>query len=352
MTHPDTPELDQPLQPGTTGTPLTRKESREIVTPYAFEVDHDLWGVPTASPLRRLVAMGIDTAIISAMANASLLMISVVMAYLIYCRAMAKRAGQVVLCLVVAALLLLTAYNAPEVLVETAEKPADNNVLHGQQAADVAAILLKTGVAMRKEHCEQACMDQELDKVAKKFAAKHIDKVMAADIFDGLLDGTDYPAEAWPAKRQQLLSLLPEPAVEAPKVDSAKHEQSNPTVATKAWYQPPEGVHSFLEWGKSLLMDIGFGVGWAVFYFTFTIYWCHGQTLGKKLLGIKVIQLDGSELGLFGAFSRQGGYGAGFATGLLGFLQVYWDPNRQAIQDKVVSTVVIRLGQPKRPLTH
>lgn len=347
MSHPDTPELDQPLQAGQTGTPLTRKESREIVTPYAFEVDHDLWGVPTASPLRRLVAMGIDTAIISAMANASILMIGVVMGYLIYCRALAKRTAHVVICVIVALLLLVTAYKAPEAFVDTDNKPADKNVLHGQQAADAAAILLKAGVEMRKEQCTQACMDRELDNVAAKFAEKHIDKVAAADIFDGLLDGTDYPAEAWPAKREQLLSQLPEPVVEAPKAATTQA-----AVEAKAWYEPPEGVHSFLEWGKSLLMDIGFGVGWAVFYFTFTIYWCHGQTLGKKLLGIKVIQLDGKELNLFNAFSRQGGYGAGFATGLLGFLQVYWDPNRQAIQDKVVSTVVIRLGQPKRPLTH
>ena len=43
-----------------------------------------------------------------------------------------------------------------------------------------------------------------------------------------------------------------------------------------------------------------------------------------------------------GGFGRYGGYGAGFATGLLGFLQVYWDPNRQAIQDKISATVVIQ----------
>ena len=41
-------------------------------------------------------------------------------------------------------------------------------------------------------------------------------------------------------------------------------------------------------------------------------------------------------------FGRCGGYGAGFATGLLGFLQVYWDPSRQAIQDKISATVVIQ----------
>jgi uncharacterized RDD family membrane protein YckC len=37
------------------------------------------------------------------------------------------------------------------------------------------------------------------------------------------------------------------------------------------------------------------------------------------------------------------------ATGTLGFLQIYWDANRQAIHDKVAGTVVIRDGVPKVP---
>lgn len=350
MSHPDTPELDQPLSAGHTGAPLTRRESREIVTPYAFAVDHDLWGVPTASPMRRLIAMGIDTAIISALANASVLMIAVVMGYLMYCRALAKKTGHVVLVAVVTALLLATAVYAPESIVET-DDDAKTASTEAELNTHTVALLVKSGVKMRKSQCEQQCMDAELDKLIEQMADDNIDKVQGAEILDDLMDKTDYPAAAWAQKRAQLVALLPEPAPATPNKPASATPNTDAS-APHAWYEPPAGVHSLLEWGKSLLLDIGFGVGWAVFYFTFTIYWCHGQTLGKKLLGIKVIQLDGQELNLFNAFSRQGGYGAGFATGLLGFLQVYWDPNRQAIQDKVVSTVVIRLGQPKRPLTH
>ena len=76
-------------------------------------------------------------------------------------------------------------------------------------------------------------------------------------------------------------------------------------------------------------------------YFTvFTSKW-NGKTPGKRLLGIRVLQLDGTGLSLWDSFGRYGGYGAGLATGLLGFLQIYWDPNRQAIQDKISATVVI-----------
>lgn len=352
MLHPDTPELDQPLAQGRTGAPLNRKETREIVTPYAFEVDKDLWGVPTASPFRRLLAMGIDTAIISAMANASLFMIAVVMSYVIYCRVLAKKTGHVVLSVAVAVALLSTAYYSPSLLIDDQTQASENDLIAGSKAGAAAGAVIKAGIAMRKEECTQLCMDQQLDKIVTKFAAKDIDKVAAAELLDGLMDGTDYPAEAWPARREQLLSRLPDPKPVVTPVAEATPPAGSSAAAENAWYQPPEGVHSVLEWGKGVLTDIGFGVGWAIFYFTFLVYWCHGQTLGKKILGIKVIQLDGQELNLFNAFSRQGGYGAGFATGLLGFLQVFWDPNRQAIQDKVVSTVVIRVGQAKRPLTH
>ncbi len=100
-------------------------------------------------------------------------------------------------------------------------------------------------------------------------------------------------------------------------------------------------MYSIIEWIKGIINDLGLGFGWATFYFTAFIALGQGQTLGKKLLGIKVLQLDGTPLSLWDSFGRYGGYGAGLATGLLGFIQIYWDPNRQAIHDKISATVVI-----------
>jgi len=101
-------------------------------------------------------------------------------------------------------------------------------------------------------------------------------------------------------------------------------------------------VTSILQWGKGIIQDLGLGFGWAAVYFTlFSLLW-RGQTPGKKVFNIRVVALSGESLGMLDCFGRYGGYGAGFATGLLGFLQVYWDPNRQAIQDKISATVVIQ----------
>ena len=87
--------------------------------------------------------------------------------------------------------------------------------------------------------------------------------------------------------------------------------------------------------------NLGLSIGWAMVYFTLLPYWMPGQTLGKKLFGLQVVELTGRPLTLLLCFSRYGGYAAGLATGTFGFAQVLWDPNRQAIQDKIAHTVVL-----------
>ena len=43
---------------------------------------------------------------------------------------------------------------------------------------------------------------------------------------------------------------------------------------------------------------------------------------------------------------------AGLATGLLGFIQIYWDANRQAIHDKISATVVIDIRKARLTQTR
>ncbi|MBS0448018.1 MAG: RDD family protein [Proteobacteria bacterium] len=94
--------------------------------------------------------------------------------------------------------------------------------------------------------------------------------------------------------------------------------------------------------------SVGLGFGWAAAYFTLLPLWWNGQTLGKKMFGLRVVPLAGNAMGPLGWFGRYGGYAAGMATGGVGFAQVLWDPNRQAIQDKIAHTVVIDLKAPRR----
>ena len=334
-----------PVPQGETGTPLTRRESREIVTPYAFEVCPNLLGVPTAHPLRRAIAMGIDGIIISGLAKASLLLILPVMTYLIWFRLQAKKFNHVIVLLLATAFMCASATWMPELIVE---EDAQQKVGETELSADQAMVLAASALKIQTESCKLECMEKELEKVARMLRRAGTDKVAATEMLDDLVQGSDFPAAQWPTYREALLKDLPEAA----PVVQAEAKPIQTVQPPLPWYLPDENTHSVVAWVKGIFADLGIGVGWAVFYFTATIAWCHGQTIGKKLMLIKVIQLDGKELNLFGAFSRQGGYGAGIATGLLGFLQILWDPNRQAIQDKVASTVVIRLGRAKRPLTH
>jgi hypothetical protein len=100
----------------------------------------------------------------------------------------------------------------------------------------------------------------------------------------------------------------------------------------------PHGVRTFL---KGAMDDLGVGFGWAAVYFTAFLAMWRGQTPGKKLLGMRVLRLDGKPLGWWMSFERFGGYAASASVGLLGFAQILWDKNRQGLHDKACETVVV-----------
>jgi RDD family protein len=105
----------------------------------------------------------------------------------------------------------------------------------------------------------------------------------------------------------------------------------------------------FGPWLRGKLDTLSFGLGWWTMYFAILMPWMKGSTPGKRIMGIRVVRLDGQPITWWHAFERAGGYAAGLATGLLGFVQIYWDPNRQGIHDKVAGTVVILDGAQRVP---
>lgn len=129
-------------------------------------------------------------------------------------------------------------------------------------------------------------------------------------------------------------------------VGDASASAATEDVATSTEPQKNDESTSVVQWLRGAIADLGISFGWAALYFTAFIAWLNGQTPGKLALGIRVIRIDGREMSLWDSFGRYGGYGAGLATGLLGFFQIYWDANRQAIQDKISETIVIDLRKP------
>jgi hypothetical protein len=165
--------------------------------------------------------------------------------------------------------------------------------------------------------------------------------------------GTDSAEAPGEAEQEAAVEEAPEPLSEAAQdsIDrlnrSLRLAQEDKEDAEAALQRTREELEaererSLLSWLWSLVDDLGIGFGWAALYLTITHAWWKGTSIGKKLFRIRVVMIDKRPLNWWLSFERAGGYAAGFATGLLGFAQIFWDPNRQAIHDKVSETIVIQ----------
>jgi len=86
--------------------------------------------------------------------------------------------------------------------------------------------------------------------------------------------------------------------------------------------------------------------GIAALYFTLLTRSRRGATLGKRLLGIRVVSVGGGRLGLLESFERFAAYLEIPAT--LGFclISLWRDPNRRLPHDRLANTVVVRSAAP------
>lgn len=130
-------------------------------------------------------------------------------------------------------------------------------------------------------------------------------------------------------------------ASELRRAVSTLQEQVNVLDADNQRLRQSARGNSFVNAVTDSSSTLGLTFGWAGVYFTLFTAWLHGRTPGKLLFGTRVARLDGKSISAMDAFARNGGYAAGLATGSIGFLRLLWDPNRQAIQDKIAGTVVV-----------
>jgi uncharacterized RDD family membrane protein YckC len=319
-----------------TGHQLTKQEVRQIVTPHAFVIAEELVGQPLARPLRRAVAMGIDGLIISGLASASLVFVLPAMLYLCWNRLKAKKRNHLLL-MVLATLSMLATLNwAPELVTEK-EKPARTGT---QLSPQMAASLGKISLELSTKDCEEPCVESKIQQLATELQQSGVSIEQQKELLSGVLELTDLKSSK---KRLLRDKYLAEPVAVAQSADEKKPgpAQAKDTEQHSILTKLARSDYSLIKMIKGILADFGLGFGWAMFYFTFFTSWNQGRTVGKMLTKTRVVRLDNKPLSLWVSFSRQGGYGAGLATGLVGFAQILWDPNRQAIQDKVASTVVI-----------
>lgn len=79
----------------------------------------------------------------------------------------------------------------------------------------------------------------------------------------------------------------------------------------------------------------------AAIYFTY-LHGAYGQTLGKRLLGLRVLTTHGRELGYLNSFFRFAMSCFAVAGFGLGIIWIALDPNKQGWHDKLSRTVVLR----------
>ncbi|WP_228730086.1 RDD family protein [Shewanella sedimentimangrovi] len=323
------------------------KDPKTMVTPYAFKVADELLYIPLASPMRRGVAMAIDGLVVTVLADkAGPLFMLLLVAVFFYVRKHHDRLERWAKRIIYAILLLGMLWSVGNMVSsELPGKVNDKSVL----PLSAAPILIQMA------SCEDiACAREHGNDLSQLFKKLEVSREEAGTILSGVIDELPLTAEEKGQLQGEFapaLLALSQATSDDNSTDVALGKQTQDgEQATPLLVKDDAGErdpYSVLGWLKGAMNDLGLGFGWAAFYFTAFTAWFDGQTLGKKLTGIRVISLAGKKLGFWDAFGRYGGYGAGFATGLMGFLQIYWDANRQAIQDKISGTVVIDLLRPR-----
>jgi hypothetical protein len=349
---------------------LSREETRQIVTPYAFFVADDLLGTPLARPFRRGVALLIDLFLITLLTQVSSLVLAGVAACTFFRagnRLKTKKrfnASRILLRLLVALLLFVVAIGIVDEINNDNNSDYDSsdesinseNSVDGITLVALTAKYLLDTKSMKQQiaqgMCEPAydCLNTLGEELVKSVVEVGLDQ----DAIDGVLEGyLGSVSESLNTEQQAELSKQLQQFVESTHTSNEQIPKEQTSIKpddndSKDNNQNSES-NGFINWFDDLVEELGLGFGWAAFYFSIFTAWWKGQTPGKKLMGMKVIKLDNTPLNLWESFGRYGGYAAGFATGLTGFLQVFWDPNRQAIQDKISETLVIDLRRPKVP---
>jgi len=370
-------ELQTTNEPASAIT-LSQEETRQILTPFAFDIDKSLFGTPLASPTKRAIAILIDLLFVAMLSSTPGEVLALVIAITFYRLGSKQRALKLgkqkgykrrkflrfiafFIVFVVLLEFLPSLFSSSVFESETASTNGINvseSSLSGSQAIAFSALTGAMLLTVNNSECnELVCWQTELSPLVKEFSAFHLkDKVLKSAI-EEIAEATALTKIEQTQLEQYLIDEYQKALKVKQQSELVSAQESDKFVKTIEAIEPTKATEDFLkevkqekekrpvysvvEWVKALIEDLGLGFGWAAFYFTvFTALW-HGQTPGKKVVGIRVLQLDGTPLSMWDSFGRYGGYGAGIATGLLGFIQIFWNANRQAIQDQISATVVI-----------
>lgn len=85
-----------------------------------------------------------------------------------------------------------------------------------------------------------------------------------------------------------------------------------------------------------------YSIVYLVLFFGLSVYLGNGRTIGKRVMGIRVVSLVHHRMGLWHSIERALGYGASALEFGFGFVQYFIHPNRRTVHDRMAETIVIR----------
>ena len=77
-----------------------------------------------------------------------------------------------------------------------------------------------------------------------------------------------------------------------------------------------------------------------------------GRTVGKRVMGLRVVSTAHERLTLWQCIERALGYGASALEGGFGFIQYFIHPNHRTVHDRIAETIVVTERRPKTKPTH
>jgi uncharacterized RDD family membrane protein YckC len=89
-----------------------------------------------------------------------------------------------------------------------------------------------------------------------------------------------------------------------------------------------------------------YSVVYLVLFFGLSVYLGNGRTIGKRVMGIRVVSIVHHRMGLWHSIERALGYGASALEFGFGFAQYFIHPNRRTVHDRMAETIVIRDQRP------
>jgi uncharacterized RDD family membrane protein YckC len=98
---------------------------------------------------------------------------------------------------------------------------------------------------------------------------------------------------------------------------------------------------------RHLIVELNFFENWysivyLVLFFGLSVYLGNGRTIGKRIMGIRVVSIVHHKMSLWHSIERALGYGASALEFGFGFAQYFIHPNRRTVHDRMAETIVIR----------